>query len=73
MACDVWCITVSLPAGAAACHRGPMTGFHGIPTDACDFYDELRAENTRTWWQANKARYAESVREPLEGLLDALE
>jgi uncharacterized protein (TIGR02453 family) len=50
-----------------------MTRFDGIPTDAFDFYDELRAENTRTWWQANTARYAASVREPLEALLDALE
>ncbi len=50
-----------------------MTGFHGIPDDALDFYEQLAAENTRTWWQANSARYAESVREPLEGLLDALE
>lgn len=49
-----------------------MTGFHGIPVDALDFYDELRAENTRAWWQANTARYAASVREPFEGLLDAL-
>ena len=50
-----------------------MAGFSGIPADAFDFYDELRAENTRTWWQANTARYAASVREPLEALLDALE
>ncbi len=50
-----------------------MSGYPGIPLDAFDFYDELRAENTRTWWLAHKARYEESVREPLEGLLDALE
>ena len=30
-------------------------------------------QNTRAWWQANKERYTASVREPLEGLLDALE
>ena len=50
-----------------------MTTFTGIPADAFDFYEQLGAENTRTWWQANRARYAASVREPLEGLLDALE
>lgn len=50
-----------------------MTTFAGVPVDALDFYDELRAQNTRAWWQANKSRYAGSVREPLEGLLDALE
>jgi uncharacterized protein (TIGR02453 family) len=56
-----------------ACQSGCVTGFHGIPTDALDFYEQLGAENTRTWWLANKDRYAVSVREPLEGLLDALE
>lgn len=50
-----------------------MTPCAGIPVDALDFYDELRAENTRTWWQANRKRYADSVRGPLEALLDALE
>ncbi len=55
------------------CQSERMAGFSGIPLDAFDFYDELRAENTRTWWQANTARYAASVREPLEALLDALE
>ncbi|MFL6177712.1 MAG: DUF2461 domain-containing protein [Ornithinibacter sp.] len=50
-----------------------MAGFSGIPVDAFDVYDELRAENTRTWWLAHKARYEASVREPLEALLDALE
>jgi len=52
---------------------GDVTGFDGIPTDALDFYEELGAENTRTWWLAHKERYAASVREPLERLLDALE
>ena len=50
-----------------------MSGSSGIPTDALDVYEELRAQNTRAWWQANADRYAGSVREPLEGLLDALE
>lgn len=50
-----------------------MTPLAGIPADALDFYDELRAENTRAWWRANTARYGASVREPFEGLLDALE
>lgn len=45
----------------------------GIPTDAIDFYDELRVENTRAWWQANAERYATSVKAPLEALVAALE
>lgn len=62
-----------VPRGPRACHSGLVTGFDGIPLDALDFYDDLRAENTRTWWHANQARYTASVREPLEALLDALE
>jgi len=55
------------------CQSECVTGFSGIPAEAFDFYDELRAENTRTWWLANKPRYDTAVREPLEALLDALE
>ena len=50
-----------------------MATFTGIPVDALDFYDELRAENTRAWWLAHKQRYAVAVLAPLEALLDELE
>ena len=46
-----------------------FTGFH---PDAPRFYAELAENNTREWWQANKARYAETVRGPIEQLADAL-
>ena len=52
---------------------GIPDGFSGIPVDALDFYEDLAVENSRAWWQANKARYTGSVREPLEALLTALE
>ena len=45
----------------------------GIPLDAVDFFDELAAENTRAWWQANKERWQASVRAPMEAVLAALE
>lgn len=44
----------------------------GIPIDAIDFYEDLGADNSRTWWQANKDRYAASVRTPLASLLEEL-
>ncbi|MBP6994559.1 MAG: DUF2461 domain-containing protein [Phycicoccus sp.] len=44
----------------------------GIPIDAIDFYEDLGADNSRTWWQANKDRYAASVRTPLTSLLEEL-
>lgn len=45
----------------------------GIPLDAVDFFDELAAENTRAWWQANKERWQASVRTPMESVLADLE
>ncbi len=45
----------------------------GIPADAVAFFDELGRDNSKAWWQANKARWQASVREPMERLLDALE
>jgi len=46
--------------------------FPGFPTAAFDFYEALAADNSRTWWQANKQRYRAEVREPMDGLLAEL-
>jgi uncharacterized protein (TIGR02453 family) len=46
--------------------------FTGFPDAAFDFYERLAADNTRTFWQANKAVYSEAVRAPLDALLDEL-
>lgn len=46
--------------------------FRGFPPDALAFYAELQENNNREWWQANKARYEEHVRGPMELLLDGL-
>jgi hypothetical protein len=46
--------------------------FTGFPDAAFDFYERLAADNTRTFWQANKAVYSEAVRAPLDSLLDEL-
>jgi uncharacterized protein (TIGR02453 family) len=43
--------------------------FTGFGTGATTFFDELAADNTRTWWLANKARYESEIRAPLEALL----
>jgi uncharacterized protein (TIGR02453 family) len=44
----------------------------GIPADAFDFFEELAADNTKTWWTANKERYQASVRGPVDDLLASL-
>src|SRR6266545_7682552 len=46
--------------------------FDGFGPGAPRFFDELAENNTRDWWQANKARYESDVRAPLEYLLAEL-
>ena len=44
----------------------------GIPAEAFDFYDALRADNSKAFWAAHKADYDAYVRAPLQALVDAL-
>ena len=47
--------------------------FTGFPVAALDFYDDLEVDNTKTFWEAHKAVYAEAVAAPMKALLTALE
>lgn len=47
--------------------------FTGIPIAALDFYEDLEADNTKSFWTAHKDVYEESVRAPLEALCVDLE
>jgi uncharacterized protein (TIGR02453 family) len=47
--------------------------FTGIPLAALDFYEDLEADNTKSFWTAHKHIYDESVRAPLEALATDLE
>ena len=47
--------------------------FTGIPTAALDFYEDLEADNTKSFWTAHKQVYDEAVRAPLEALCLELE
>lgn len=51
-----------------------LTGvtFTGFPIAALDFYDDLEIDNTKSFWEAHKAVYAESVKAPMAALTDAL-
>jgi uncharacterized protein (TIGR02453 family) len=42
--------------------------FAGIPVAALDFYDDLEVDNTKSFWEAHRAVYQESVRAPMEAL-----
>ena len=43
--------------------------FTGWPVEAVEFFEGLEADNTRTYWQSNKAVYDRCVRAPLDALL----
>ncbi len=47
--------------------------FAGFPADSLEFYAALEADNSKVFWQANKARYEASVRGPMESLLAAVD
>ncbi|MGI9646845.1 MAG: DUF2461 domain-containing protein [Ilumatobacteraceae bacterium] len=47
-------------------------GFTGFPPEATEFYEELAADNSKAFWQANKGRYAEYVKEPMVALTEEL-
>ncbi|TAM93268.1 MAG: DUF2461 domain-containing protein [Jatrophihabitans sp.] len=46
--------------------------FTGIPSAALDFYEDLEADNTKSYWTAHKAVYDEAVRAPLAALAEDL-
>jgi len=43
--------------------------FGGFPVAALDFYDDLEADNSKSFWAAHKHVYEESVRVPMEALV----
>jgi uncharacterized protein (TIGR02453 family) len=47
-------------------------GFSGWSPEAVEFFEGLRADNTKTYWNAHRALYEASVREPMAELLDEL-
>jgi uncharacterized protein (TIGR02453 family) len=47
-------------------------GFSGWSPEAVEFFEGLRADNTRTYWNAHKGVYEASVRGPMAELLDEL-
>jgi uncharacterized protein (TIGR02453 family) len=47
--------------------------FDGFPISALDFYDDLEVDNTRSFWEAHKHVYTESVLAPMKALCAALE
>jgi uncharacterized protein (TIGR02453 family) len=50
-----------------------FNGFSGFSEAALDFYDDLEMDNTKSFWEAHKEVYLESVRAPMTALTAALE
>jgi uncharacterized protein (TIGR02453 family) len=48
-------------------------GFSGFPPAAFGFYDRLEADNSKAFWQANKATYEDAVKAPMAALCAELE
>jgi uncharacterized protein (DUF2461 family) len=49
-----------------------VSEFHGFPEAALDFYDDLEMDNTKSFWEAHKTVWTESVKAPMAALTDAL-
>jgi uncharacterized protein (TIGR02453 family) len=47
--------------------------FSGFGEHAIDFFDGLEADNSKAFWDDNKATYLQDVRAPMEALLTGLE
>jgi uncharacterized protein (TIGR02453 family) len=47
--------------------------FRGWPVEALEFFEGLEADNSKSYWQANKATYETLVRAPMEELVAELE
>jgi uncharacterized protein (TIGR02453 family) len=47
--------------------------FRGLPAEGIEFYEQLEADNSRPFWQANKHRFDESVKQPMLELTEALD
>jgi uncharacterized protein (TIGR02453 family) len=49
-----------------------VTDFPGFGPDLLTFLEDLRFHNERAWFEANKARYEQHVREPALALIEAM-
>ena len=47
---------------------GGVTSLESFPVPAMSFYRDLKEDNSREWWLANKARYERDVRDPFRAV-----
>jgi uncharacterized protein (TIGR02453 family) len=46
--------------------------FSGLPVEGIDFFEQLAADNSKTFWADNKHRYLDHVKAPMAELADEL-
>src|SRR5215469_16136321 len=46
--------------------------FKGFPKDFFAFFRELKANNARPWFEANKQRFRDSVQAPMSAFIEAM-
>jgi len=46
--------------------------FNGFPAEAFGFFERLTADNSRTFWQANKGTYETAVKQPISEFVEAI-
>ena len=56
-------------AGSARGITFGVMAFKGWPVEALEFFEGLEADNSKTYWQANKSVYEQAVKAPMEALL----
>ena len=59
-------------AGTPCSTKRDRMSFEGFPDEGLVFYEGLEADNSKTYWQRNKAAYEAHVRAPLLALLAEL-
>jgi len=50
----------------------PGVSFRGFPAEALEFYRRLEEDNSKSFWQANKATFESAVKAPMSALCDDL-
>lgn len=56
-----------------AARKEQVPPFHGWPIEAKGWFEDLEADNSRTWFHANKRTYDACVRQPIESFVAELE
>ena len=51
---------------------GPTNSFRGFPSDFFAFFRELKDNNERSWFEANKERFKASVQAPMSDFIAAI-